>query len=340
LGGDGTQKFVDNLLINANGRICLVECKLWRNPEAVREVVAQILDYAGELAQLSYEALADAVRKARQHHKGDPIIETILGTSSLQEDQATLIDGISRSLKRGDFLLLVVGDGIRSGLQQIAGLLQNRATLGFSFGLVEMAIYGGKDHQGPYYVQPRLLLQTEIVTRTVFVVGETAQTKVQDVTPAGRPQSISEQEFYSSLAAVDPKLPDQVREFLDQCRALGCDPELKQGLGIYVDDPTGSRLNIGGIRKNGRVEIWGAARLDLQVGEPIGRGYLDRVAAFLGNATVKDDLSSPGDWHVRYEGNSLIPLEVMLNHSKEWLAAIQELIERFQGIEHQEGIHS
>jgi hypothetical protein len=66
---------------------------------------------------------------------------------------ATFIDSVARSLSRGDFLLLVVGDGIRSGLQQIASLLQNRATLGFSFGLVEMAIYSGKGGLGPYYVQ-------------------------------------------------------------------------------------------------------------------------------------------------------------------------------------------
>jgi hypothetical protein len=26
-------KFVDNLLINPDGRICIVECKLWRNPD-------------------------------------------------------------------------------------------------------------------------------------------------------------------------------------------------------------------------------------------------------------------------------------------------------------------
>ncbi len=34
LKGAGTEKYVDNLLINPSGRICLVECKLWRNPEA------------------------------------------------------------------------------------------------------------------------------------------------------------------------------------------------------------------------------------------------------------------------------------------------------------------
>jgi hypothetical protein len=34
-----------------------VECNLWRNPDAVREVIAQILDYAAELASLSYDQL-------------------------------------------------------------------------------------------------------------------------------------------------------------------------------------------------------------------------------------------------------------------------------------------
>jgi hypothetical protein len=39
---DGTDRYVDNLLVNPDGRICLVECKLWHNPESVREVVGQM----------------------------------------------------------------------------------------------------------------------------------------------------------------------------------------------------------------------------------------------------------------------------------------------------------
>lgn len=40
---------IDNLYITSEGLICLVETKLWRNPEAHRTVVAQILDYAKDL---------------------------------------------------------------------------------------------------------------------------------------------------------------------------------------------------------------------------------------------------------------------------------------------------
>jgi hypothetical protein len=214
---------------------------------------------------------------------------------------------------------------------------QNRAALRFSFGLVEMAIYGTKGNNLPYYVQPRLLLQTEIVTRTVFVVGPgTLESKIQDVSLAGKPETISDQEYFSSLAALDPSLPDRLRNFLDECQSLGCAPELKKAYVLYIDDPTGSRLNIGTIRKVGKAEIWGVSRRDKQFGEPIGRQYMERVAKFLRNAHVKDDFETSAEWHVRFDEKSFIPLDVMLNHSKEWLAAIQGLVEQFRAIEHKE----
>jgi hypothetical protein len=40
--------YLDNLLVTASGDLALVECKLWRNPEARREVIGQIIDYAKE----------------------------------------------------------------------------------------------------------------------------------------------------------------------------------------------------------------------------------------------------------------------------------------------------
>jgi hypothetical protein len=56
--------FVDVVLITPHGDLVLVECKLWRNPQARREVVGQIIDYAKELPRLSYEAFDIAIQKA------------------------------------------------------------------------------------------------------------------------------------------------------------------------------------------------------------------------------------------------------------------------------------
>lgn len=36
--------FLDLLAVTRSGRIVLVECKLWRNPQARREVVAQLIE--------------------------------------------------------------------------------------------------------------------------------------------------------------------------------------------------------------------------------------------------------------------------------------------------------
>src|SRR5262249_48838082 len=110
---DGSTKAADNLLINAEGRICIVECKLWHNPEAMREVTAQILSYASALSVLDYEGLLTAVRNTLKTKASDPIIEAVLGPNALEEDREHFIDSVSRSLRLGNFLLLIVGDGIR-----------------------------------------------------------------------------------------------------------------------------------------------------------------------------------------------------------------------------------
>jgi hypothetical protein len=52
---------LDALLVNPDGRLVVIEAKLWRNPQARREVVAQVLDYAKELSRWDYEDLQRAV---------------------------------------------------------------------------------------------------------------------------------------------------------------------------------------------------------------------------------------------------------------------------------------
>jgi hypothetical protein len=324
---------VDNLLISPDGRICLVECKLWHNPEAVREVVAQILSYASALSVLDYDELLSAVRQTLKQADGDPISDRVLGPDAHEEDRESFIDAVSRSLRLGNFLLLVVGDGIRSGVQQIAKVLQNSA-LGFSFGLIEMALYGSAPGEGPYYLQPRVLARTEIITRTVFVAGDaTGAIKITNVEAPGKAETLSEKEFFDQLGKAGASLPDQVRAFIERCTAIGCTFQLRRKLTLYADDPTGGRINLGGIGRDGSVEFWGAAARDDQYGEPVGHQYMERVAGLLPGARIKDDFPSPGSWNIRYRDRVAVPLLEMLSHQDAWLAAIQFVIDRFRTIE-------
>jgi hypothetical protein len=321
-------KYVDNLLINPDGRICIVECKLWRNPQAVREVVAQVLDYAAELSRLSYTDLESGAAKACRKTDQNFLVQTVLGDGASDEQKVSFIDALSQSLRNGAFLLLIAGDGIRPGLHQIAELL-NRSTLGFSLGLVEMAFYRAGE-VGPVYVQPRILFRTEIVTRTVFVLADKeGKLAIENVTEPTRPQTISEQEFFQKLAAVDPSYPAAVRELIDETKAVGCAPELLRTYVIYAEG-NGQSVNLGGVSSDGTVTIWGSAARDSQIGRPLGEEYMKKVASLLPSTDVKDISPDRGSWYVRYRGRASIPLKELLAHKADWIEAMANFVEALQ----------
>jgi hypothetical protein len=76
---------IDNLFISPAGLITIVETKLWRNPEAHRTVVAQILDYTKTLFKKSFNQLDEAVKAFMQKQYGKPksIYETVKRMSQL-----------------------------------------------------------------------------------------------------------------------------------------------------------------------------------------------------------------------------------------------------------------
>src|ERR1039458_4800796 len=64
--GGGRSGALDNLFVTRDGKLVLVEAKLWRNPQARREVVAQVLEYAAAVFRMSYDELQSAVLEARR----------------------------------------------------------------------------------------------------------------------------------------------------------------------------------------------------------------------------------------------------------------------------------
>lgn len=161
----------DLLYVTATGYPTLVETKLWRNPEARRQVVSQAIDYAKELASWSYEDLVKAVVRSQGAMASD---DPVWGAVAEDEaDQRSFIDTLGRNLARGRFLLLIVGDGIHHGVEQMAAYLQRTPSLDFTLALVEMALFhldSSKD--GPMLVQPRVVARTREVVRAVVRVEE------------------------------------------------------------------------------------------------------------------------------------------------------------------------
>jgi hypothetical protein len=159
---------IDNFLITPSGLPVLVECKLWRNAEARREVVGQILDYAKELARFTASDLQREV--AKRLARGPSALLDIVRTADPTVDEIEFNDNLTTNLRRGRFLLLLVGDGIRERVETIAEYLQAHAGLHFSLGLVELPIYKLAD--GSQIVAPRVLAHTHVITRTVVATPE------------------------------------------------------------------------------------------------------------------------------------------------------------------------
>jgi hypothetical protein len=193
---------IDNFLVTPGGMPVLVECKLWRNPEGRREVVGQILDYAKELSRWSS---ADLHRElaSRMGREGTPLLD-ILREAGHEVDEISFNDALTQNLRRGRFLLLIVGDGIREGVEAITEYLQSHGGSHFSLGLVEMPIYVAPD--GSRLVVPRVLARTHIVVRhvvsapeTMIVVDPDAPAGTREIDPDVVALSNERQQFWADF---------------------------------------------------------------------------------------------------------------------------------------------
>lgn len=170
---------IDNFMVTASGLPVVVECKLWRNPEGRREVVGQILDYAKELGRWSSSDLQREVGR-RLQREGNSLLELVRAAGH-EVDEVAFNDALTLNLRRGRFLLLIVGDGIREGVETIAEYLQAHAGLHFTLGLVELPIYALPD--GSRLAVPRVLAKTQLITRTVVAVPEGSRVLDDELSP-------------------------------------------------------------------------------------------------------------------------------------------------------------
>jgi len=107
----------DLIYLNENGFVTIVECKLWRNPEARRKAVGQILDYAKDVAKWNYQKFEAECLRSRKSE--EPSLYEVLKRYFPDIIEQELVDRVQANLQRGRFLLLIVGDGIRENMEDL-----------------------------------------------------------------------------------------------------------------------------------------------------------------------------------------------------------------------------
>jgi hypothetical protein len=180
-----TSGYIDVLYATADGSLCLVETKLWRNPEAHRTVLAQLLDYAKALSQMDFTEFRARVEAAAPQ-SGQPANLDEMIKRSLDGRDHNSIDfeaNIRRALATGEFLLLIVGDRIRPEVMLLSDILGSAPSLEFSLHLVEMNFYhlnGNEDW--PVLAVPSVVGRSHEVTRAVVRIRYEKEQPKLDVT--------------------------------------------------------------------------------------------------------------------------------------------------------------
>jgi len=161
---------IDNLFITDQGKLVLVETKLWRNPEGHRTVVGQILEYASRLAEWDFQILNNKVKNRHPQNFGIHEI-TRSAWSNLEYGEIEFESRIQKSLTAGEFLLLIVGEKIHPTATQLADLIQSKPHLEFKLAFVELlCFHQEQDDDWPLLVVPQVVTQTNEVTRSVIKI--------------------------------------------------------------------------------------------------------------------------------------------------------------------------
>lgn len=309
--------YIDNLFVTPAGDIIVVETKLWRNPQARREVIAQALDYVAALGTMDHATFEAAIMKAGC---AAPSLYGLVADQAEALEEADFFDAIARNLKQGRMMVLALGDGIRQEAESLAGLLQNQMMARFTFALVEIQLYKNTG-SGDIIAIPHTLAQTVMVERGVLVFNGGAPTiEPMPAKASSKPKSITEEMFYETLDARHPGLSIALKAFLKEVAAVGIYPDFQASLNLKIDLPEAPRpVNVGYIQKNGQLCT---NPVSWHAGDTLAIQYAQRLADLIGGQVAMHD-----GIYVSSNGTSLPFITSLLPvHQQAWIEAIRELV--------------
>lgn len=312
---------LDNLFVNELGMLSLVECKLWRNPQARRRVVGQILDYAQNLCRMDYDDLDTAIRRRAGNSLYDIVSENVEELS-----EKTFIDSVNRNLTKGRFLLMVVGDGIHENVENISAYLQGHAHLNFTFALVEQRLYNLKhESRTSILVQPRIIAKTVEVERAI-IRFEGNTTRIREMLNPPDPEpvqasstrnrgTITEQVFFESIESEYPGLSEPVKMILNAAEKRGL--ILDAGASAIMVKCPSTQFNFMAFQRGGNIRNYGCGSSE------VGRSYLEKLAEIFDDAVVHE--ASNGFHSTVRKLDTYLSVKDILRKQDEWFALVDEI---------------
>ena len=246
-------------------------------------------------------------------------------------DEVAFHDDVSRNLKRGRFLLLIVGDGIREGLETMTDFLQQHAGLHFTLSIVELALF--EVPGGGFIAQPRILARTTNIERGIVTLHDhrmhITSSGVSTNVVANQPTTITQEHFLEELERNCPGISKVLSAFIADLATYNVEPEYgAKTLILRWHSPDGKSWNLGLIASSG--EVWmdyhgqqarNANLLD------VSKRYLENLAALVPGTVVKMTKNQTA-WNLADANGHAVHINDLLgdgNRRSGWLQAIARL---------------
>ena len=262
---------IDNLFISPRGYLVLVETKLWKNPEARREVLAQAIDYGSSLSKWTYgqlDALTRNYTKRYEKQEYDLVSWVEKQYGPVDGGRIFFEDTVAKNLRLGRFLTLIVGDKIRQSLIEMMDHVNKYPHLAIDVVLVELQVYqwNSKEVVWPLLVVPSIVAKTEIIERSVVQITinkegahniDVRQEKSKD--KGIQKVSLTEEAFWELFKKQVPESYEAARNLIDVYKE-------KDGININPADvsivvrldihDSGYRASTFYVNQNGQLGVW------------------------------------------------------------------------------------
>lgn len=324
--------YIDDFYISSKGYLVIVETKLWRNPEARREVVGQIIDYAQSVQKWDYEKLNNVYKEYHNKNLFDVFVE--LGYYS-NEEEAIFVDRVTKNIENTRFLLMIVGDGIRESVEKMVSFLNNNPTMQYKLALCELDIY--ELDNGDRLVIPNLTLKTSNIIRGVIRIENNQIKYEEEISEESENKIITDRSKYSSSNYLsldswidqklnNPQLENKLREFVQ---------DLEDNNLIYTIGTSDLNVKLKLPQYNKKMGVFmlfgGGKLVGFQPYE-----FYNYLETYNYSTSIADELLeglkkylSNDNKHIPYEnirGYYYIDLDVFLNNYNEILSLIEKFI--------------
>jgi len=263
---------IDNLFISHRGYLVLVETKLWRNPQAKREVVAQAIDYGSSISKWNYSKLDEVVQdytKRFEDQKYDLVNWVVRQRGPVEGGQEFFEETVANNLRLGRFLILIVGDKIRPSIIEMLGYINKYPHLATDLALVQLNCYRWQPESNwPLLIVPSIVARTEIIERSVIQVtikqDGTYQTDVrQEGGKQGREElsriTLTEEAYWELLKKQAPEGYELARKLVDSYRekeSISIEPKEASIVAALDIQGTGQQASLFFLDKNANLRIW------------------------------------------------------------------------------------